>query len=127
MSLTPIASENAPKAVGPYSQAMRVGNMVFTSGQIALDPKTGVMTGETVAEQAELVLSNLRALLEAAGSGMNKVIKTTVFLTDMDNFAGMNAVYEKHFGDHRPARSTIAVRSLPKNAIVEIEAVAIIE
>jgi len=127
MSLTPIASENAPKAVGPYSQAMRVGNMVFTSGQIALDPKTGVMTGETVAEQAELVLSNLRALLEAAGSGMNKVIKTTVFLTDMDNFAGMNAVYEKHFGDHRPARSTIAVRALPKNAIVEIEAVAIIE
>ena len=127
MSLTPIASENAPKAVGPYSQAMRVGNMVFTSGQIALDPKTGIMTGETVAEQAELVLSNLRALLEAAGSGMNKVIKTTVFLTDMDNFAGMNAVYEKHFGDHRPARSTIAVRSLPKNAIVEIEAVAIIE
>jgi 2-iminobutanoate/2-iminopropanoate deaminase len=127
MSLTPISSENAPKAVGPYSQAMRVGNMVFTSGQIALDPKTGVMTGETVAEQAELVLSNLRALLEAAGSGMDKVIKTTVFLTDMDNFAGMNAVYEKHFGDHRPARSTIAVRALPKNAIVEIEAVAIIE
>ena len=127
MSLTPISSENAPKAVGPYSQAMRVGNMVFTSGQIALDPKTGVMTGETVAEQAELVLSNLRALLEAGGSGMNKVIKTTVFLTDMDNFAGMNAVYERHFGDHRPARSTIAVRALPKNAIVEIEAVAIIE
>jgi 2-iminobutanoate/2-iminopropanoate deaminase len=127
MSLTPISSENAPKAVGPYSQAMRAGNMVFTSGQIALDPRTGVMTGDTVAEQAELVLSNLRALLEAAGSGMNKVIKTTVFLTDMDNFAGMNAVYEKHFGEHRPARSTIAVRALPKNAIVEIEAVAIIE
>lgn len=127
MSLTPISSENAPKAVGPYSQAMRAGNLVFTSGQIALDPKTGVMTGETVAEQAELVLSSLRALLEAAGSGMDKVIKTTVFLTDMDNFAGMNAVYERHFGDHRPARSTIAVRALPRNAIVEIEAVAIIE
>jgi 2-iminobutanoate/2-iminopropanoate deaminase len=127
MSLTPLASVNAPTAVGPYSQGMLADGRVYTSGQIALDPATGQMVGTTVTEQAERVLTNLRAVLEAGGSSMSKVIKTTVFLVDMNDFAAMNAVYEKHFGDHRPARSTIAVAELPRKAIVEIEAVALVD
>ena len=121
-----IASPHAPAAVGPYSPAVLYdgGKIVFVSGQIPLDPKTGQMLTGTVAEQTELVLANLRALLEAAGTGMNRVLKTTVFLTDMNDFAAMNEVYARHFPDTKPARSTIQVGRLPKDARVEIEAIA---
>lgn len=121
-----ISAPNAPAAVGPYSPAVLYhgGKIVFVSGQIALDPKTGQMITGGVAEQTELALANLRALLEAAGSGMDRVLKTTVFLLDMNEFAAMNEVYARHFPGIKPARSTIQVGRLPKDAKVEIEAVA---
>jgi len=122
-----IATPDAPRAIGPYSQAMLTGGLVYTAGQIALDPVSMELVQGDVAEQTERVMQNLRAILEAAGSGMSSVIKTTVYLIDMGDFAAMNEVYARHFGDHRPARSTVAVAALPKGARVEIDAIGIRE
>ncbi|OGU14328.1 MAG: deaminase [Gemmatimonadetes bacterium RIFCSPLOWO2_12_FULL_68_9] len=120
-----IATDKAPRAIGPYSQAILVGNVIYTAGQIALDPGTMQIVGQDVAEQTDRVLRNLAAVLEQAGSSLQHVVKTTVFLADMADFPAMNEVYARHFGDHRPARSTVAVRTLPKDARVEIDAVAL--
>jgi len=117
-------SPDAPSAIGPYSQAMRAGNLVFCSGQIPLDPTSMAITGDDVTAQTQLVISNIRAVLAAAGGGLDNIIKTTVFLKDMNDFAAMNAVYTEAFGDHKPARSTIQVARLPKDALVEIECIA---
>jgi 2-iminobutanoate/2-iminopropanoate deaminase len=127
MSKETISTPNAPAAVGPYSQAIRVGNLLYTAGQVALDPATMKMTGSNVTEQAEQVLTNLQAVLEAGGSSLNNVIKTTVFLTTMDDYGAMNAVYARYFSEGKPARSAVAVNALPLGALVEIEAVALVE
>ncbi|MDA1260299.1 MAG: Rid family detoxifying hydrolase [Planctomycetota bacterium] len=119
-----VHTSHAPAAIGPYSQALIAGGFVFTSGQIALDPETGVLVGTDAAAQAQQVFANLRAVLEASGSGLAKVIKTTVFLADMKDFVAVNAVYAEAFGAHKPARSTIQAAGLPKAALVEIECVA---
>ena len=119
-----IQTDQAPAAIGPYSQAVAVDGWVFCSGQIPIDPATGELNKGTVAEQSELVLTNLRAVLEAAGSSMGQVVKTTVFLSDMNTFAEMNEVYARHFGDHRPARAAVQAGALPKFCDVEIECVA---
>jgi len=113
----------APAAIGPYSQAIITGNLVYISGQTPLDPETGQIVGSSVAEQTDQVAKNIKALLNASGSSIEKVVKTTCFLTDMNNFAEFNAAYEKHF-ICKPARSTVAVRGLPKNGLVEIETIA---
>ncbi len=120
-----ISTNNAPAAIGPYSQAVRVGDMLFTSGQIALTPDGGeeILT-QGVEAQTRQVLSNLKAVLEAAGASLHNVVKTTIFLADMGDFAKVNAIYEEFFGNHKPARSTVAVKTLPKNALVEIDAIA---
>ena len=118
-----VQTDAAPAAIGPYSQGFVNGNLVFTSGQIPLSVGTGEVVGSSITEQTEQVIKNLRAVLEAAGSSLKKVIKTTCFLTDMNDFAAFNEVYAKHFTE-KPARSTVAVKQLPKNALVEIEAVA---
>ena len=118
-----IHTDNAPAAIGPYSQAIKVGDMVFTSGQIALTPK-GEFLDDSVEVQARQVLENLSEVLKEAGSSMDKVIKTTIFLANMDDFAVVNEVYAKAFGEHKPSRSTVAVKTLPKNALIEIEAIA---
>ncbi|MDR1238998.1 MAG: RidA family protein [Treponema sp.] len=118
-----IQTTAAPAAIGPYSQGFVSGNLVFTSGQIPLRPGTGEVAGKTIAEQTEQVIKNLSAVLEAGGSSLLRVIKTTCFLADMNDFAAFNEVYAKYFTG-KPARSTVAVRELPKNALVEIEAVA---
>lgn len=120
-----VSTEKAPSAIGPYSQAIVVGNEVFTAGQIALDPATMEMVGDDVAAQTERVFANLAAVLEAAGSSLSQVVKTTVYLAHMGDFPAMNAVYESHFGDHKPARSTVQAGGLPKNALVEIDAIAV--
>lgn len=120
-----VQTSNAPAAIGPYSQAMIANGMVFTSGQIALTP-AGEMVDGDVSAQCVQVISNLKAVLEAAGSSFDKVIKTTIFLADMDDFVAVNAIYGEAFGDHKPARSTVAVKTLPKNALVEIDAIALI-
>ncbi|HXH63494.1 MAG TPA: RidA family protein, partial [Gemmatimonadales bacterium] len=114
----------APQAIGPYSQAIIVDSMIFTAGQIALDPKTTQLVGTTVAEQTERVMTNITAILRAAGVGLDRVVKTTVFLADMADFTAMNEVYAKHFGAHKPARSTVQAGGLPRGARVEIEAIA---
>ena len=119
-----VQTENAPAAIGPYSQAVKAGGMVYTSGQIALTP-AGEMCENDITVQTEQVLRNLSAVLEAAGSGLDKVVKTTIFLDSMDDFAAVNAIYAEAFGDHKPARSTVAVKTLPKNALVEIDAIAL--
>lgn len=123
-ALTVVSTPDAPKAIGPYSQAIVHGQMVYTAGQVALDPATMELVPGGVAEQSERVFTNLRAVLTAAGSGFGKVIKTTVYLVDMADFGAMNEVYARHFGEHRPARSTVAVAGLPKGARVEIDVVA---
>ena len=120
-----ISTEHAPGAIGPYSQAVKTGNMVFVSGQIPIDPATGQFVSEDVAEQTEQVFKNLRAVLEAAGSSLDKVIKTTVFLADMNDFAAMNEVYGKFFTSDYPARATVQAARLPRDARVEIECIAI--
>ena len=122
-----IATDKAPAAVGPYSQAVRVGKMLYTAGQVAIDPAAGKMIAGDVTAQTEQVMSNLQAVLEAAGTSLDKVVKSTVFLADMADFAAMNAVYAKRFGDNRPARSTVAVAGLPLGALVEIEVIALIK
>lgn len=124
MQLDYVHTDDAPAAIGPYSQAIVTDGWVFCSGQIPLDPRTGEMLTGSVTEQTELVLTNLRAVLEAAGSSFDHVIKTTVFLSDMGTFAEMNEVYARHFGDHRPARAAVQAGALPKYCDVEIECVA---
>jgi 2-iminobutanoate/2-iminopropanoate deaminase len=119
-----VSTENAPAAIGPYSQAVGVDGWVFASGQICLDPATNQLEGGDVSTQTRRVLSNLRAVLEAAGGGMDTVVKTTVFLADLADFGAMNAVYAEAFGEHRPARSTVEVSRLPRDVAVEIEVVA---
>lgn len=120
-----IATDKAPAAVGPYSQAITAGQLVYTAGQIALDKDTGRLVEGGVQAQAQQALQNLQAVLEAAGSGLDKVIKTTVFMQHMDDYAAINEVYGKFFGDNAPARSAVAVAGLPLGALVEIEAVAV--
>ena len=120
-----VATDAAPKAIGPYAQATIVGDFIYTAGQIALDPGSMEIVSGGVVEQTVQVFKNLKAVLEAAGSDLSKVVKTTVFLADMAEFAAMNEVYAKEFGDHRPARSTVAAAGLPRNVRVEIECVAI--
>jgi len=119
-----VTTQAAPQAIGPYSQAVVVDGTVYTAGQIALDPQTGEVVGKTAAEQTERVLKNLAAVLEAAGSGLAMVVKTTVYLADMADFPAMNEVYAKHFGSHKPARSTVQAAGLPKGVRVEIDAIA---
>ena len=118
-----IATTNAPGAIGPYSQATKAGSLVFVSGQLPIDPATGVMP-EDVAAQTKQSLTNGKAIVEAAGGSMADVVKTTVFLADMNDYARMNEIYMEEFGDHRPARSAVAVKELPLGATIEIEAVA---
>jgi len=119
-----VVADGAPKAIGPYSQAVVVDGMVYTAGQIPLDPKTGGIVGQTTAEQAEQVLRNLEAILKAAGSELTLVVKTTVYLVDMADFPALNEVYAKHFPTHKPARSTIQAAALPRAVRVEIDAIA---
>ena len=119
-----ISTPKAPAAIGPYSQAIRVGNLVFTSGQIPIDPATGVFVEGGIKEQTRQSLSNVQAILEEAGLSMSHVVKTTVFLADMNDFADMNAVYAEFFSEPYPARSAVAVKTLPKGALVEIEVIA---
>ena len=118
-----INTPKAPAAVGPYSQAVVAGNLVYTSGQIALDPVTGQLVGSTITEQAEQVMKNLMAVLEAAGTGPENAVKTLCFLTDINDFAAFNEVYAKYFTE-KPARSCVGVQSLPKGAICEVEVIA---
>lgn len=118
-----ISTENAPAAIGPYSQAIAVGNLIFTSGQIPLDPETGNLIGSDITEQAHRVCQNLSAVLTAAGSSLRAAVKTVCFLSDMDDFAAFNAVYATYFTE-KPARSCVAVKTLPKGALVEVEVIA---
>ena len=118
-----IATTHAPAAIGPYSQAIKVGNTVYTSGQIALDPESGMLVGETVAEQTHRVCKNLAAVLEAAGGSLESTVKTVCFLADMADFAAFNEVYAQYF-TAKPARSCVAAKALPKGSLVEVEAVA---
>jgi 2-iminobutanoate/2-iminopropanoate deaminase len=124
MPIETVATSGAPRAIGPYSQALRAGGFLFTAGQVGFDPTTGELVDGGIAEQTRRVLQNIRAILEAGGSGLAQVVKTTVFLVDMADFGAMNEVYAEAFGAHRPARSTVAVAALPRGARVEIEAVA---
>lgn len=119
-----IQSDRAPKAIGPYSQAIRAGSWLYCSGQIAIDPESGDLIDGDVAAQTDRVMKNLSAVLDEAGASLDRVVKTTVFLDDMGDFAAMNEVYGRHLGDHRPARATVEAGSLPKGVAVEIEAVA---
>jgi 2-iminobutanoate/2-iminopropanoate deaminase len=122
-----ISTENAPSAVGPYSQAVRIGNLVYTAGQVALDPALGKLVGEDVSTQTEQVIRNLTAILEAAGTSLENVVKTTVFLDSMDDYKAVNEVYGRFFSKNPPARSAVEVARLPLGALVEIEAVAVVE
>jgi 2-iminobutanoate/2-iminopropanoate deaminase len=122
--LKQIHTDAAPAAIGPYSQAIVVDGWVFCSGQIPIDPADGTLLEGSVADQTHLVLRNLRAVLEAAGSSMDRVVKTTVFLSDMKTFSEMNEVYAEHFGEHRPARAAVQAAALPKFCDVEVECVA---
>jgi 2-iminobutanoate/2-iminopropanoate deaminase len=119
-----VSTESAPRAIGPYSQGVIANGLLYTAGQIALDPATMQVEAEGITEQTERVMANLAAILAAAGTDFSKVVKTTVFLTDMADFQAMNDVYARAFGAHRPARSTVAVAGLPKGVRVEIEVVA---
>ncbi len=120
-----VTTDAAPKAIGPYSQAITTDELVFSAGQVALDPKSGDLVGTTTAQQTEQVFKNLEAVLAAAGTSLGNVVKTTVYLADMADFAQMNEVYAKHFGTHKPARSTVQAAGLPKNARVEIDVIAV--
>lgn len=119
-----IQTEQAPKAIGPYAQAVGIGNLIFTAGQIGLNPQTGELVSDDIEGQTRQALTNLKHILEAAGSGLNYVVKTTVFLQDMAEFPRMNAIYAEFFPENPPARSTVAVAALPRGARVEIEAIA---
>ena len=119
-----ISTKKAPAAIGPYSQAIQVGNLVYTSGQIPIDPATGTFVEGAIKEQTRQSLTNVKAILEEAGLSMSNVVKTTVFMADMNDFADMNAVYAEFFSEPYPARSAVAVKTLPKSALVEIEVIA---
>ncbi|GAB4149822.1 MAG: RidA family protein [Planctomycetota bacterium] len=119
-----VHTENAPAAIGPYSQAVKHGGVVYCSGQIPLDPKTMQLVGDNAAEQTDQVMRNLAAVLEAAGSGLDRVLRVSIFLSSMADFASVNEVYGRHFRGHKPARATVAVKELPKGALVEIDCIA---
>jgi 2-iminobutanoate/2-iminopropanoate deaminase len=121
-----VSTPNAPRAIGPYSQAVHANGLVFTAGQVGFDPATGELVDGGISRQTERVLQNIRAILEAERLDLSSVVKTTVYLVDMADFAEMNTVYARAFGDHRPARSTVAVAALPRGARVEIDAVAVL-
>ena len=125
LNRTVIHTDSAPKAIGPYSQAIRAGDFIFAAGQTPIDPATGNLVEGEIETQTRRVLDNIKAVLEAAGSGLDKVVKTTVFMTNLGDFARMNAVYAEYFPANPPARSTVQVAALPKGAMVEIECVAI--
>lgn len=126
MTKETISTKNAPAAIGPYSQAAKKGHLLITSGQIPLDPESGEIVGDEIQAQAERVLQNLKAVLEAGGASLDDVIKTTCFLNDMNDFVPFNEVYQKYFEGDAPARSCVAVERLPKDVLVEIEAIAVI-
>lgn len=121
-----VETANAPAAIGPYSQAIIANGFVYTAGQIPLDPATGQLIEGDIAEQTRRVMQSLQAILEAAGSSLQSVVKTTVFLQDMNDFAAMNGVYAEYFGDHKPARSTVQAARLPRDVKVEIEAIGVV-
>ncbi len=127
MEYTQISTAHAPAAIGPYSQAIRTGKFIYTSGQIPLDPVTGEIVATEIRAQTERVLQNLQAVLQSAGASLKNVVKTTVFLVHMSDFQAMNDVYASYFGSVAPARSTVAVAELPRQALVEIECVALVE
>ena len=122
-----ITAQNTPEAIGPYSHAVRTGSLLITSGQIPVDPSTGSLVADLIEDQTDQVMANLKAILKNEGLSLMNVVKTTVFLKDMSEFAQFNSVYEKHFESHKPARSTIQVASLPLDCRIEIEAIAEIE
>ena len=124
---TVISTSKAPAAIGPYCQAIKVGNLLYTSGQIPIDPATGNIVSGNIKEQTRQALSNIKAILEEAGLTMNNVVKTTVFLTNMEDFTEMNSIYAEFFSEPFPARSAVAVRTLPKGVLVEIEAIGAAE
>jgi 2-iminobutanoate/2-iminopropanoate deaminase len=126
MSIGYVSTPGAPRAIGPYSQATRANGFLFTAGQVGFDPATGELVDGGIAEQTARVIENLRAILAAEGLPLTSVVKTTVFLVDMNAFSAMNEVYARAFGDHRPARSTVAVAALPRGAQVEIDAIAVL-
>lgn len=125
MDLRSVSTEQAPQAIGPYSQAIVAGDLIFTAGQVALDPKTGELVSADIRIQTARVLDNLAGVLEAAGSGLDRVVKCTVFLADFAEFAAMNEVYAQRFGQHRPARTTVGTTALPRGARIEIECIAV--
>lgn len=122
-----IATDGAPKAIGPYSQAVKLGGMLFTSGQIPLDPATGKLVEGDFETMARRVFANLEAVLTAAGGNFSNVLKTTVFLKNLSDFSALNTIYAEYFGDHKPARSTVAVAQLPLDSLIEIDLIANIE
>ncbi len=124
MSARTISTDRAPRAIGPYSQGIVAAGLLFLSGQVPLDPKTGALVEGTIQEEVERVLENLKGVLEAAGTGLDRVVSTTVYLTNLKNFEAVNEAYARAFGDNRPARSTVQVAALPKGARVEIDAIA---
>jgi 2-iminobutanoate/2-iminopropanoate deaminase len=126
MNKQPVSTPNAPAAIGPYSQGITIGNLVFTSGQLPLNPQSGELVAD-IERAAKQSLDNIQAILESAGSSMDKIIKTVVFLRDMNDFAAMNSVYATYFPSNPPARSAVQVARLPKDAILEIEAIAFVE
>jgi 2-iminobutanoate/2-iminopropanoate deaminase len=125
-ALSIVATDAAPAAIGPYSQGQVVGNFVFTAGQIPLDPVSMDVDGEDIETQSERVMKNLDAVLQAAGSSLSQVVKTTCFLVDLNDFQAFNAIYGRWFGDHKPARSTVQVAKLPRGVLVEVECVAVV-
>jgi 2-iminobutanoate/2-iminopropanoate deaminase len=125
MTKTIITTDRAPKPVGPYSQAVRADGWLYVSGQIPIDPATGLLVDESFEKQVRTVLDTITAILEAAGSGLGQVVKVTIFLTDMERFAELNAIYTEYFGESRPARACVEVSRLPRDATVEIEAIAL--
>jgi 2-iminobutanoate/2-iminopropanoate deaminase len=122
-----IFSQQAPDPIGPYSQAIKVGAFIFTSGQIAINPENGQLAGESVAAQTKQVLNNLKSVLEAGGASLSQVVKTTIYLKDMNNFTEVNEIYAEYFGGSLPARSTVEVSKLPKDVLIEIDCIASIE
>jgi 2-iminobutanoate/2-iminopropanoate deaminase len=125
MQIDPIATDDAPKAIGPYSQGIKAHGFVYTSGQIPLDPATGNLVGGSFEDQVHRVFRNLQAILTAADTDFSRVVKATVYVTDLGNFGALNSIYASYFGDHKPARTTVEVSALPKDATVEIDLIAL--